>query len=122
MPAYLLTSRLSSVAGLIAQQFLQLIPSGSFTRIGIIFRDENAPGKIEIFTEVARRFLKDRLGSAIPALVGSPQIIAHAIQADAEIGAAMVARFTTTGQSWQAPLPAAFMAMACHGSENVAVF
>ena len=105
------------MTGLIAQQFLQLIPSGSFTRIGIIFRDENAPGKIEIFTEVARRFLKDRLGSAIPALVGSPQIIAHAIQADAEIGAAMVARFITTGQSWQAPLPAAFMAMACHGGE-----
>jgi len=111
----LLSPRFSFVARLIAEQLLQLVSSGSFTRVAVVFRREEAPREIKIFTEIACRFLIDGVGAPISALVSSPRIIAHAVQADAQIGRTMVARFASTRLPRQAPLPTAFMAMACHG-------
>jgi hypothetical protein len=78
-------------AGLIAEQFFHLIAGGVFARVGFGLGHEPSPGKLEVFAKISHRFLKDRVGAAVAALVSGAEIIAHAIQAHAQIGAALMA-------------------------------
>jgi hypothetical protein len=96
---------------LIAEQFFQLVAGRAFTRIGFVFGDECSPGEIEILAKISRRFLHDRVGPPVAALVRGAGIVTGAIEAHSQIGVAPVARIPSSGQPGQRPRPAALVAM-----------
>lgn len=59
-------------------------------------------------------FVEDRFGSAVAALMGGAHVVADAIQADPQIGAALVTGFTASGLACQRPFPATLVAMSGH--------
>jgi len=102
----------------IAQQFPELAAGGVFAGIGIGFREEDAFGKIKIFAKVAGGFFFDRFGAPVAALLGDSRVVTGAIEADAEVGVALVARLASTGLSGERPLPAAGMTMFGHSHRD----
>jgi len=100
--------------GLIAEQLFHLFSCRGFPGIDFVFRRENAPREIKIFTKIPRCFVEDRIGTSVATLVRSPQVVTHAIQTDAQINPAPMAAFASAGLACQRPFAAAVVAMACH--------
>jgi dihydroneopterin aldolase len=58
----------------------------------------------------------DRISTAVLALMGDAGIVAHAVQTDFQVGAALVARFASSRLAGKSEFPAAFVAMTGHGA------
>ena len=58
--------------------------------------------------------VEDGLGAAVAALLRRPGIVADAIQAHPEVGAALVAALTPSRLAGQRPFPTALVAMTVH--------
>lgn len=58
--------------------------------------------------------LSDWLRAPIAALMGNSRIVAHAIQANPQIRAALMATLTSAGLASEGPFPAAFVTVAIH--------
>ena len=56
--------------GLITKELFQLLARRVFARVDSLFGGEGAAGQFEIFAKVSRRFLQNRLGPTIAALMG----------------------------------------------------
>ena len=67
--------------------------------------------KIKVFAKIRGGLFHDGIGAAIAALMGHAPVVAGAVEADAEVGAALVAGITATRQARQSPFPAAFVTM-----------
>jgi hypothetical protein len=103
----------------ISQQLLQLIAGVPFTFI-LSFPFPFPANEIEVLAEIGGVLVAYGLGPAIAALVSCADIVAYAVEADFEIGAALV---TTLGPAWQAVdrvLPPATMTMTSqHDSKKI---
>ena len=77
--------------------------------------DIDPSNHLEVLAKIRHVLLPNRIGPAIPALVGHPRVVAHAIETNFEIRAALMARVTPPWLARQRPIPSALVAMACHG-------
>jgi hypothetical protein len=82
------------------------------TGAGFRFGDELPAREIEILAEIAHTFFLDWFGAAVAALMGDAGIVTGAVQADPQIGVALMAGFTPPRQAGQPPFPAASVTMA----------
>src|SRR5207302_4678338 len=92
----------------VTHQFLQLIARGGLAGLFLHRRNEHAADELEVFAEIAERLFKDRFRAAVPALVRRARVVAHAVQADPQVGAALRTTFAAPGLSGQRPLPSTF--------------
>jgi hypothetical protein len=69
---------------------------------------------LKILTEIAPVLVGHRLRPAIPALISSTGIIAHAIQTHPKIVPALETLFSAARLPRKLPLTSAMMAMTCH--------
>ena len=83
----------------IAEQLFQTGPSRFLPRVGFFFAGPGAPDKFEIFAKVGDMFFRHGIGAAVVALVRQSRFIARAVEANFEIGPAMMA---TLGSARQA--------------------
>jgi hypothetical protein len=108
------TDKWKSFLWSISEQFLQVLSRITFARILVAGGNERAADEIEIFAEVTRVFFGDGFGTSVATLMRRARIVAGTVEANAEVGTAPVAAFTSSGLHRKCPLPAAFPAMACH--------
>src|ERR1700744_5000739 len=101
----------------IAEQFFQLGPRRFFARINPGFWRPRAAGEFKIFAEISHRLFQHRFGPAFAALLRPPRIVADAIQAYAQVGAAFHADFSATGIAGEGPGFTAIMTMSCHAQD-----
>ena len=80
------------------------------------FGHEWPANKIEVFAKISARFLFDRIGTPVAAIMGQPPIIAGAVQTNTHVRSATLAGFASPGQPGNGPFPAAIVTMARHGS------
>jgi hypothetical protein len=66
--------------------------SGIFLRWGV-----RASGELEVFAVIAEVLFGDWFGASVAALLGGMRVITGAVEADAEIGAALETRFASAG-------------------------
>jgi hypothetical protein len=100
--------------GSITEQFFKLFAGRGLPGISFRLGFPIAPGKLEIFTEVANGLFQDRLGPALAALLGHARVVTLAVQADAQIGPTFHAYFPAPRVAGQGPWLAALVAMTFH--------
>jgi hypothetical protein len=101
--------------GSIAEELFQFLSRRIFAGIGFGFGGELAADKVKEFTKISNCLFKDRFRSAVAALLGGAWIVACAVEADAQIGVALMAGFASTGLAGKSPFPSAFMTVAGFG-------
>ena len=70
-----------------------------------------AADEFEVFTEVAQVLFQHEIGAAFAALLRHARVIALAVQADAQVGAAFHADFAAAGVSGNGPRFATLVAV-----------
>lgn len=98
----------------ITEQLLKRIPGSLFPAVRGLASAPSATCKFEPFAIVAEMLVEDRFGAAVTALVRGTSVVAGAIEANAQIGAAFVAGFTAARLASESPFPAALMTMSGH--------
>ena len=96
----------------VAQQFFKTFTGCCFATALPIFALPFAFYIFEVFAEIGHMFFGHRIGAAVAALMGHARIIAGAIQADFEVGSALMAGLGASRQARQRVFPATSVAMA----------
>jgi hypothetical protein len=98
---------------LIPKQFLELVPRRRFSRFGLFF-GENTADKAELLAKIPAILFLLGFRDAIPALMGRLGIVADAIQAHAQVGAALVAPLAPPRLPRQGIFQTAMMTVSSH--------
>ena len=109
--------RLRVCGGLIAKKLFQLFASGILARVAFIFRHELPFDEVEVLAKIPGVLFLNWFGATITTLMRHSQIVAGAVQADAQIGAATMARFAPAWLPADRPFPSAFVTMTRHRFE-----
>jgi len=88
-----------------------LVSCGGFAGVEGGFGHKGSAGKFEQFAEISGGFFLYRVCATVAALISNARSVTGAVEANAEIGVAAMARFTSSGLAWQSPFPAATLAM-----------
>jgi hypothetical protein len=99
---------------LISEQFSQLVARGRLARMLRFLRGVYAFDEVKVFAKVPGVFFGDRLGAPIAALLRRPRIVAGAVEANPQIGQALVAAFPSSRLSRESPFGAALVTMTGH--------
>jgi hypothetical protein len=109
------------LARLIPEQFFQVVAGGFFTGVFDFLGHPLAAAELEVFAKIADVLFVDEIGAAFPALFGGAGIVALAVEAHAQIDAALHAGFTAAGVAVERPRLATIMAMSSHRDLRFAV-
>ncbi len=106
----------------IAKQFIHPLARCRFAGIGFRFRRPDALYEFKILAEIPEVLVRHRIGAAFAALLRHARIVARAVQADAQIGAAFHAAFAAAGIAVDRPRLAAVVAMTGHRYLRLMIF
>src|SRR5258708_7181869 len=99
---------------LIADKLLKIFPRLRLPRIAFSLGRPVAADEIKVLAEISQMFIRHRVRTAVAALMSGARIVAHAIQADFQIGPALMTTFGAARQAGQPVFPAAIVAMPGH--------
>src|SRR6266487_4469927 len=96
----------------VAQQFFKAFTGCCLPAVLPIFAFPFPLHILEVFAEIGHMFFSDRIGAAVAALMGHARVVAGAIEADLEVGPALMAGLGPSRQTRQRVFPPAGVAMA----------
>jgi len=95
---------------------------GGFALVDFGFGPPDAAGEFKIFAEISDGLFQHRFGAAFAALLGDARVVAGAVQAHAQVGAAFHADFAATGLAGNRPGFAAMVTMSRHLNLRLAIY
>jgi len=98
----------------LSQQLFQPFPRRLFAAVFEALLRPFALDELEILAEIPHMLFEHRLRSPLPALLGHPRIVRHAVQADPEVRPALHANLAAARVPVQRPRLPAIMTMTIH--------
>src|SRR2546422_7567823 len=83
----------------VAEQFFKAFTGICFAAVLPIFALPFPLYIFEVFAEIGHMFFGHRIGAAVAALIGHASVVAGAVEADLEIGSALMADLGPSGQT-----------------------